>query len=205
MAINLFLYLIKFKKETKANRIFTVYLLLMSLVQFSALYVGSIGYKNLFLSHFYFIFQFLLLSLFYKQILSGRIQKKVVIVSMIVCSMTLALQYILDFSQFDKFNLLEIFITSFPIIVYALFHFYNILNESKKFYYINLGVFGYLFGSTFLFLCGNLTIGLNLSLEWFTMIWLLNSFLYIYYQIFILIEWIRTHLLKFQNDTATIG
>ena len=61
------------------------------------------------------------------------------------------------------------------------------LNEKKEFYYINMGIFMYLFGSTILFLVGNLTTVLSPKMSLIT--WILNAFLYIVYQLFILVEW----------------
>ncbi|ODS81579.1 MAG: hypothetical protein ABS44_19090 [Chryseobacterium sp. SCN 40-13] len=37
-----------------------------------------------------------------------------------------------------------------------MFHFYNLLNKEKNYYYINTGILIYLFGSTVLFISGNL-------------------------------------------------
>ena len=88
---------------------------------------------------------------------------------------------------FFEFNLFEIFITSFPIIIYSTFYLYNLLNKKKDFYYINLGLLIYLFGSTVLFLVGNLVAKLDNNLN--DIPWILNSVLYIMYQIFILAEW----------------
>ena len=68
-----------------------------------------------------------------------------------------------------------------------MFHFYNILNEKKKYYYINTGILLYLFGSTVLFISGNIISRLDLAPT--KIIWMLNSVLYIVYQIFILLEW----------------
>ncbi|WP_432670653.1 hypothetical protein [Flavobacterium sp. SM2513] len=37
-----------------------------------------------------------------------------------------------------------------------MFHFYNMLGGKKNYYYINIGIFIYLLGGTFLFITGNL-------------------------------------------------
>jgi hypothetical protein len=68
-----------------------------------------------------------------------------------------------------------------------MFHFYNILNEKKRYYYLNTGILLYLFGSTVLFMSGNLISRLDLALS--KIVWILNLLLYIVYQIFILLEW----------------
>ncbi|MBP9792902.1 MAG: hypothetical protein KBC56_02785 [Flavobacterium sp.] len=114
-------------------------------------------------------------------------QKKVIIVFLIVCSSLLIIQYALDWSLFFKFSLFEIFITSLPIIVYATFHLYNLLNEEKRFYYITIGLLIYLFGSTIVFLTANLLLSLKSQIA-FRLIYDLNVYLYIVYQLFILYD-----------------
>jgi hypothetical protein len=68
-----------------------------------------------------------------------------------------------------------------------MFHFYNLLNTEKRYYYINTGILVYLFGSTVLFLSGNLIN--TLQLESRNVVWLLNATLVVIYQLFIFIEW----------------
>jgi positive regulator of sigma E activity len=68
------------------------------------------------------------------------------------------------------------------------------LNEKKEFYFLNVGILMYLFGSTVLFLVGNLTA--SLSLKWSKIPWILNAFLYVMYQILILIEWKKSFYKK---------
>lgn len=70
-----------------------------------------------------------------------------------------------------------------------MFHFYNILNESKKFFYINMGILIYLFSSTIIFISGNLMVSLSSNFN--NVIWLINGVLYLIYQIFILVEYIK--------------
>jgi hypothetical protein len=185
---NLILYSLGFFKNAKSYKIFTLYLGVVFLIQIGSTVLRYMDINNLFLSHFYFIGQFVVLSFYYLNILDKEgFQRKIVKSSLIIGLSILGIQYFNDPGLFFKFNLFEIFITSFLLIVYATFHFYNTLNEKKKFYYINMGVLIYLFGSTFLFLVGNLT---NVLSSKFTKIpWILNNFLYIIYQLFILVEW----------------
>ncbi len=112
-----------------------------------------------------------------------------------LCLAVLFVQYSIDWSHFNRFNLLEIFITSLPLIVYATFHLYNLLNEKKEFYYINIGLLIYLFGSTIVFLTCNLLISLD-SRTPFRYIFDLNIYLYVVYQLFILYELRRVDLIK---------
>lgn len=189
MLINLVLFLSQFRKLNKALRIFTFYLFVIAIIQLTTRYYSRNGHNNLFLSHFYFILQFVILSFFYKTILPLVSQKKCVITGLIVCFSILGIQYYCNPQLFFKFNLLEIFITSFLILIYALFHFYNILTESKQYYYLNTGIFIYIFGSTVLFMSGDILSTIDKSYG--QVIYLFNGLLYVVYQVYIFIEWRR--------------
>lgn len=198
LLLNLILFFIKFNNQGKAYKIFTLYLGFIFVVQILAQIYNSLNINNLFLSHFYFISQFVLLSLFFKTILKERYQKNIVKSCLILGLLVLGIQYAFDPNLFLKFNLFEIFITSFFLIIFATFHFYNMLNEKKEFYYINVGILMYLFGSTILFLVGNLTTTLSSKVSLIT--WIFNSTLYIVYQLFILIEWKKNFSKKEINN-----
>ena len=187
LLINVILFIKGFSNNGKAFKIFTIYSVLIFIIQIIVNVLNYFKINNLFLSHFYFIFQFFLLSFFYLTILKINFQKKIINILLILCPFTLMIQYIINPNLFFEFNLFEIFITSFPIIIYSTFYLYNLLNKKKDFYYINLGLLIYLFGSTVLFLVGNLVAKLDNNLN--DIPWILNSVLYIMYQIFILAEW----------------
>lgn len=186
LALNFFLFLMIFSKKEKAFKIFSIYLVIMVIIQGSSAVYQILSINNIFLSHFYFILQFLLLSYFYLQILTIELQKKVVKLTIPICLIALAIQYFFNPELYYTFNLFEIFITSFSIIVFSMFHFYNMLGEKKNYYYINIGIFIYLFGGTFLFITGNLMNSLNRSYGNLT--WMINSVLYIICQMYFLIE-----------------
>lgn len=54
--------------------------------------------------------------------------------------------------MFFEYSLLENYLTTLPIIVYATMHLYNNLGQKKEFYFANIGLLFYLFTSTFIFL-----------------------------------------------------
>lgn len=187
LLVNVIIFIKEFSNQGKAYRVFTYYLGVVFCIQLGSNIMMRFLINNIYLSHFYFIGQFVLLSLFYLAIFRESFQKKIVKMGMIFGLLTSITQYGLDSSLFYKFNLFEIFATSFLLIVFATLHFYNLLNEKKEFYYINIGILMYLFGSTVLFFVGNLS--MVLSPEWKLLIWTLNAFLYIVFQFFILFEW----------------
>jgi hypothetical protein len=132
LLINLILFILGFPNQGKAYKIFTWYTGIMFIIQISSNILNSLKINNLFLSHFYFVGQFILLSFFYFVLLKGNYQKNIVKIGMLFGLSVLGIQYGYDTSLFFKFNLFEIFITSILLIIYATFHFYNMLNEKKR-------------------------------------------------------------------------
>lgn len=191
---NLILFIKGFANQGKAYKIFTWYLGVVFTIQIISNIFMRMNANNLFLSHFYFIGQFILLSFFYITVLKEEFQKKLVKAGLVIGLLALSIQYAYDTSLFFKFNLFEIFITSFLLIIYATIHFYNMLNEKKEFYYVNVGLLIYLLGSTILFFVGNLTAVLSPKMSLFT--WILNALLIIINQFFILIEWKKSFYKK---------
>ncbi len=185
--INLILFLKSSSKQGKAYTLFTAYLGMIFVIQVLAELLLNLHYQNLFTTHLYFIGQLVLLSFFYLSILKEDYQRKIVKFGLVLGLIIIGIQYLNDSSLLFKFNLTEIFITSFLLIIYATFHFYNMLNEKKEFYYVNMGILMYLFGSSILYLVGNLTASLSPKMSLIT--WILNAFLYIIFQVFILVEW----------------
>lgn len=186
LALNFFLFVFFSSKKEKAFKIFTAYLVIMVIIQAISVRYQILSINNIFMSHYYFILQFMVLSYFYLEILTMDFQKKVVKLVIPICLTALGVQYYFNPELYFKFNLFEIFITSFSIIIFSLFHFYNMLNEKKNYYYISIGVFIYLFGGTFLFITGNLMNSLNKNHGNLT--WLINSVLYIICQVCFLRE-----------------
>jgi hypothetical protein len=194
LLINIILFFRRISTKDKALFVFTMYNLVMFVIQNIAAFLKYLMIDNLYLSHFYFIFQFVFLSFFYFLILKTNLQRNIVKVGLVIGLLALSIQYLYNPHLFYTFNLFEVFITSFLIIIYATFHLYNLLGEKKEFYYINAGVLMYLFSSTILFLVGNLMTNLSNTLNKIT--WIINAFLYILYQLFILIEWRKTFYKK---------
>lgn len=188
--LNLLLYVEVFFRKGKAVKIFTFYLIGTALVQLASQLYKIWYNNNLFLSHYYFIGQFILLGLFFRSLFTNPIQKSVANWILIIGLSLLAVQYSIDPAVFYKFNLFEIFVTSFLIIILAAMHLYNLLAEKKVYYYTTIGILIYLSGSTILFFVGNLTV--ILSEEYQFLPWILNAALVVVYQLFILFDWKKT-------------
>lgn len=194
LLINFIVFAIGLSKKQKSYVIFTVYLFLIVCIQIITVVLRKLGLNNLFLSHFYFIGQFIMLGLFYFNLITDKFQKKVIKITVVLALISLAIQYSVRPDLFFKFNLYEIFITSFLLLIFATFHFYNMLNGKKMYYYINIGIILYLFGSTILFLVGNLSV--MLSSKYYKVPSRINYVLYVIFQLFILVEWKKSFYKK---------
>ena len=185
--INCLLLFKGISNKTTIHKIFFVYCFSMFIIQIVSKVLFELSINNIFLSHFYFVFQFILLSYFYYFLLNDRFQRKLIKIVFIVCLSLLGIQYAIYPSTFFTFNLFEIFIMSLPIMIYSTFHLYNLLNKEKYFYYINIGLLLYLFGSTIVFLSYRL-LSMIASSEVTNITWSLNIYMYVIYQLFILKE-----------------
>ncbi|WP_310556061.1 hypothetical protein [Flavobacterium sp.] len=183
---------ILFAKESKGKNqkyyVLTIYLITLSVIETICNYIGFFKPgNNLFLSHFYFNFQFLFLSFFFYQLFENPFLKKIIVFAFIAVYAFLIIQYYLKPEIFWGFNLPEILSISFILIAYSLIHLYNNLGEIKKYYYFCIGLIMYLLCSSIIFMSGNFE--LVFFQDPYIDIWIFNSLLYIVYQILILKEW----------------
>lgn len=199
LVINTFLFFKSYRKNSVAFKIICFYLLSCVIIQSITEYLFSIRENNLYLSHFYFFGQFLFLSFFYRSILKSQIKKKVINVFLIIIPFLIVLLHAIHPEGFSKFNLIEVIITSLPIIFYAILYFSETLNSSKTFVYLNSGVFMYLISSTFLFSVGNFINSSPSEDHVKKYVWLLNVSLYLVYQLLIFLEWYN----NFRKSTSS--
>lgn len=187
--INALLYLIGYRhhRKTIAYKYFCWYLVLSCIIALSAFIMASTKTPNLHLSHFYFVNQFIFLSLFYKSLFKTH-QKKYVTYTLILVLLILGFQYSLNPNLFYQFNSFEIFFTSLPLVIYSIVHLYNSLNHTYNYSLINAGVLVYIASSTLIFILGNYLSELDFSYQ-IRNIYLINKILYVVYLTLILIQW----------------
>lgn len=185
------LYFKGFIKNDKAFRIFAIYLLLISLILMTSYFVGRGGARqpNLFLSHYYFIVQFVLLSMFYKQLLGFKWIYWVLITVLIL----LSYQYIKDPDMYFRYNPLGMTVTQSALVLYSILYFYKCLNYKGEFLLVNIGIFFYLLSSILIFASGNLVFNLDIPTSALDTLIGLNTILYLIFQILIVIEWYRIY------------
>lgn len=184
-AVVAIIYSISFVRNNKAYRIFVVYLLLIALIQIGAYYVGrgKLHKPNLYYSHYYYISQFILLSIFYSQLLKWKWIKLITGLTVVF----LAYQYIDDPGIYYKYNSIGMIVTNMILVVYSIFYLYRTLSIKGEFIIANIGILIYLISSTLIFASGNL--GLEFSQQTFYMLVNTNRILYLVFLILILIEW----------------
>lgn len=189
LLINTMLYVKAYKKSVSLN-IFTLYLCVTLVIQLSFNYLFFQKINNLYLSHYYFIFQFILLSLFYRKLFKTAQLKRIVEIIFATVIIILTTQYINKPQIYFEFNLLEIVLTSLSIVTFSVIYFYQSLTEKMEFMYLNYGVFIYLLSSTLIFCSGNFVSSIEVLIG--RILWFINSVLFIVYQILIFIQWYKT-------------
>lgn len=183
-----------------AFKIFKSYLLVSFFILGYSIYLWKSGKPNLYLSHFYFGTQFVLLSFFYRVLFVNRLQKILVNIIMVLVLGTLIVKYIIEPNLFYKFNTFEIFACSFPLVVYSIIHLYNSLTRKGVFMFINAGILLYLSISTLIFILGNFIASIDKTLA--QNIWFFNKVLYIIYLLFFLVEWYKNIRIRKRISTV---
>ena len=188
------LFAIAFFKREKGNGFFLSYLLFATIMQLSMEAFYHLHIKNLFLMNLFFIGQMMVLGLFYSSLTYLKNQKTVIHTIMAINMLAIGVQSWFDYEQFFKYNLLVIVITNLSVIVFAVFHLYNMLTAEKKYYYVTIGVILYLLASTMVFVVGNINAKLSMDLRFILVTF--NSILLIFYYLLILYEWKVSFFIK---------
>nr|WP_315173964.1 hypothetical protein [uncultured Flavobacterium sp.] len=187
LGLNLSLFAISFFKKEKVNGFFLIYLLFATIMQLSMEAFYHLHIKNLFLMNLFFIGQMILLGLFYGSLTYLKNQKTVIHTIMALNILAIGVQSWFYYEQFFKFNLFVIVITNLSVIVFAVFHLYNMLTVEKKYYYVTIGVILYLLASTMVYMVGNVNAKLSKDLRFILVIF--NAALLLFYYLLILYEW----------------
>lgn len=188
LIFNTFLFHLNKKVANNVSIIFLWYLVMLSVVEISCHIVGLLyPNSNLFISHFYFIFQLIFLSCFYFNLFKEKIMRRLIILIFVLQMLILGWMYYSNFQLFYGFNTYEIVSISFLLVIYAAYFIYKNLVYEHKYFNFSIGLILYLLGSIAIFLFGNLE--LVLIDEPYVDIWVINSLFYIAFQYFILREY----------------
>lgn len=191
LLINMFNYLkSSVFKKTRAFRVFSFYLAVIVVIQIISKVHHFYKIDNLFISHYYFIIQFILLSIYFYNIIKSEKLKNIIVFISSTTLLSIIIQYLTTSITYNSFNLYEVVMCSLPLVLYSVFFFFQKLDsKDKKYIYINSGIFIYLLSSTLIFSSGNLMPDLPKKIN--RIIWHANVFLYLIYQILIFVEWYK--------------
>ncbi|MAO10129.1 MAG: hypothetical protein CMC07_04385 [Flavobacteriaceae bacterium] len=175
--------------NSRAFKIFTYYLLSISVIQVTTYVLSELTDYNLYMSNVYIIVQFILLTLFYRKLLKF----KALLYIGILVLFFLGFQYIREPSLFLRYNSIGIALTQGLIFFYSLLYFYSSLTKKEtEFLLINLGVFLYMISSTLILASGNLVFNFDLiSKEDYLLLLTLNNAFYIIFQLLVFAEWFK--------------
>lgn len=184
---------IRFYYFRKGKGLEYIYLMYYLIIQFFVeLFCNIIGFlnpsENFFLSHFYFVIQFIMLSLFFNKVLKNTFLKKMIYINLLLVLIGLSVQYMVTPSLFWEFNNYEIGVTSILLIFYCIFYFCENLTSSYTYHFFCMGLTFYLTSSCLIFLTGNTQL-VFFTEPIFLDIWILNSLFFILFQVFIFKEW----------------
>ena len=198
LIINTFIFIINYTKKDKALKYFIMYLILCLFVQLYSSFLSGLNQNNLFLTHYFFIGQFVFLSFFFSTLYGFKKFKNL----NRFLTFTIALAFIIYLfkfpENFKKWNIFEIVITSIPLLMYSFYFFIKNIDDNKtqKYIYFNSGFFVYTICSTLIFTLGSLRDLGELKLY----VWLLNAFLYLIFQILIFVEWYKNFRKPLKED-----
>lgn len=196
LCINVILYLKGFSKNGKAYTFFSLYLMGICIIQLVMDFLASRYYKNHFLSTYYLLVQFILLSLFFNRLFQPINKRKALAINIIsvAVALGLAVQYAFYPDMFYTFNSAGFLVTSVVLVIYSVLYLYELLSKKLIFYYVTAGIFLYLISSALIFASAAAIVTLHDSLYMY--IWKTNAALFIVYQLLITWEWKQRFLPK---------
>lgn len=183
---NCVLYFKTIQGKDRLYQILCVYLALLFVVEVGCHIIGVLKPNdNLFLSHYYFNFQFLALSLFFYRAFGDQRLKAMVVLLLLAIAGFLIWQYSSTPELYWIFNMYEIALTSFSLILYIAIY---LMQNQERYFYFCFGLLFYLACSCYIFLWGNTNM-VFFEKPFLFDVWIFNSLFYILYQILIYKQW----------------
>ncbi len=185
------LYLSGFSRNRKAFKYFTVYLLIIGFIQISmrSYKLVTIGESNLFFFIYYFVLQFIMLSLFYKELLGYKWINVITGITLLI----VGYQYFTEPELYFKYNPIGSSVTQLILVVYSMLYFYKSLSGKREFLIINVGLFVYLLSSLLIFAAGNLVLNDSFPDYIPELLNHSNLVLFFLFQVLIVVEWFRNY------------
>ena len=184
------IYLIGFARNSKAYKCLTAYLALICVIQVLSFYLVRIkSENNLFLSHYYYVSQFLTLTFFYYYLL----KQKWILWLLGTVLIFLGYQYFKDPELYVKYNAVGIALTQTVLVMFALLYLYRSLSVKNEFVLVNVGMFIYLLTSVIIFASGNLIFDIEVPRDVSRFLNNLNAVFYLILQGLFFVEWFRNY------------
>jgi len=186
--LNVLLYSLQLlRRNSEWLRIITLFLWLMLLIQIGAEVARLIFKFNIPFFHIYTYSQSVIFGLFYLRICHNSMQKKIIKGYLWLMTLILVVFYTLKPDAFMTFNLPEVVITNYLLVVASFFYLYNIISGSRTFIYITLGVL----------VCAALDISVFLFADFLItlqdkdtiIIWILHESGVIFLHVMIMVQW----------------
>ncbi|WP_157547128.1 hypothetical protein [Kordia zhangzhouensis] len=189
LIVNAVLYAKHSTSKDLAYRYFSIYLILMAINQILVTVFFELVIDNTFLANTYMIAQFVMLSLFYYAIFKTKSLRKYILMVLTIVSILLGVQYAWTPSLFFNYNTIGIITTSSILIFYSITYFFHHIGDKElKLYLVNSGILFYLLGTILLFSIAKAGLEIEANIE--IALWILNAFIFLVFQITILIQWI---------------
>ncbi|WP_281763904.1 hypothetical protein [Neptunitalea lumnitzerae] len=160
------------------------------LVQIVTAYYSSHKMNNLFISHFYFNFQFITVSLMFKHLIHNKFLRKLNMYLVVLVPLFLVHQYVFNPEDFFNIYIGEVFLCSLPLVAYAVYYLYRSIElMNRKWIFFSSGLLLYLLSSSIVFSGYDILVRDHIeTLKKFNF-WILNNIIYLIYQIMVTIEW----------------
>jgi len=194
------LYIVTGSKKTKNKTylMFCFYLTVIGIIDATAGTLAFLKKYNLFLSHFYFVAEFITLSFFFRKLLMLK-QRKFVNALIGVVSFVLLILFIisgLDYYELKPLNPFQIIICALPILIFTVMHLYNSMINEIRFVFVSVGVLFYKTLSVVIFMVLNFANTKEFVGSFSSMLWDLNQICLLIYMGLIFTEWFKNYRVK---------
>jgi|GEM_PF-6950136 len=178
-------------RKGMSYKLFTFYLVYVLAVETGFHVLRNMYVNNIFLAHYYFIGQAVLLNLFYFRLLeSGRL-KRMQLITTAVLSMAVIVNIAIRKHNNETFDLLEVVLCNTSVVVCMLLYLYDRIDKQKIYYLSTASLLAYTIASTIIFVSANLIISLR-SPAYTRYIWTLNIILFVLLQLVILYDAVKS-------------
>ena len=199
-SINVWLFIKNEKRMDKTTFLFMLLLLGTLYIELYSAYLADKNIPNLFLTHYYTIGLFFILSIIYYGLLERF--KLVVPISVIIFSSVMIYQLLDSKLIYNEFNTSGFIVAACVMMTYAFFYYIEYITKKMYWDIFNVGLFLYLGGSSVIFLTMNSWKDLGTS---YMPIWTINASLFALYQLFISLTIYRLYRVKKkQNGISSV-